>query len=109
MQLLLYPAIRFRFQYGQRAARVAIGQLGNGLDGGFRDIELHAGDAALGIGQGMSEAAFGLRLRYEVRREIAPYIGVEWSRAYGGTARLLRAAGADREGSQIVAGLRVWY
>ncbi len=68
-----------------------------------------ADDPAAGIGEGMSEASVGLRLRYELRREFAPYIGVEWSRAYGGTSALLRAAGEDRDEMNVVAGLRVWY
>ncbi len=68
-----------------------------------------ADDPALGIGEGMSEASFGLRLRYELRREFAPYLGVEWSRAYGNTATLLRAAGRDREELSLVAGMRFWY
>lgn len=68
-----------------------------------------ADDPALGVGEGMSEASFGLRLRYELRREFAPYIGIEWSRAFGGTANLLRAAGEDQHESRIVGGLRFWY
>jgi copper resistance protein B len=66
-------------------------------------------DPAVGVGQGLNEASFGLRLRYEFRREIAPYLGVEWSRAYGATANLLRTAGKDREELSVVAGLRFWY
>ncbi len=68
-----------------------------------------ADDPALGVGEGMSEASFGLRLRYELRREFAPYVGVEWVRAFGGTADLLRAAGEDQQESRVVAGLRFWY
>ncbi len=66
-------------------------------------------DPALGIGEGLSEAGFGLRLRYEFRREFAPYVGVEWSQAFGGTAALLGAAGREREEVNVVAGLRFWY
>lgn len=68
-----------------------------------------ADDLALGVGQGMSAASFGLRLRYEVLREFAPYVGVEWTRAFGGTAALLRAAGDDAHETRVVAGLRFWY
>jgi copper resistance protein B len=68
-----------------------------------------ADDQEFGVGQGFSETAFGLRLRYEIRREFAPYVGVEWSRAYGNTAMLLHAAGQDREELSVVAGLRFWY
>jgi copper resistance protein B len=68
-----------------------------------------ADDPALSIGDGVSEAVLGLRLRYELRREFAPYIGVEWSSAFGGTADLLRAAGEKPEETRVVAGLRFWY
>ena len=63
----------------------------------------------LQIGKGFSEASFGLRLRYEVLREFAPYLGVEWTRAYGNTANLLRSAGVDAADTRVVAGLRFWY
>lgn len=68
-----------------------------------------ADDVAAGIGQGFSDTSVGLRLRYEVRREFAPYLGVEWSRAYGATARLQGRQGKEREDLTVVAGLRVWY
>lgn len=68
-----------------------------------------ADDAQMRIGEGPGKASFGLRLRYEIRREFAPYLGVEWERAYGATAALLRAAGDEREHLRVVAGLRFWY
>ena len=66
-------------------------------------------DAANGIGSGLSTAEFGLRLRYEVRREFAPYVGVVWSRQFGGTADLARAANEDVSDVQFVAGVRAWF
>ncbi|REJ74567.1 MAG: hypothetical protein DWQ36_20695 [Acidobacteria bacterium] len=51
----------------------------------------------------------GLRLRHEIRRELAPYVGVEWSRLLSGTADLARDAGAEVEATRVVAGLRFWY
>ena len=68
-----------------------------------------ADDTELLLGEGVSEASFGLRLRYEWRRELAPYLGVEWARSYGSTAALLRAAGEERSDTRVVAGLRFWY
>jgi copper resistance protein B len=44
-----------------------------------------------------------------MRREIAPYLGVVWSQRFGGTADLVRAAGASSDDVQFVAGLRVWF
>jgi copper resistance protein B len=57
------------------------------------------------IGSGLSDIEAGLRLRYEVRRELAPYVGVHWVRRFGETADL---AGDDSE-IRFVAGVRVWF
>ena len=62
-----------------------------------------------GIGAGLSAAETGLRLRYEVRREFAPYVGVVWERAYGGTADFRRAESGDVDDTRIVAGVRIWF
>mgnify|MGYP006144074463 CR=1 FL=1 len=66
-------------------------------------------DAANGVGRGLAELEAGLRLRYEVRREIAPYIGVEWSRHLGDTADRVRDAGGEVSHSAAVMGVRLWY
>jgi copper resistance protein B len=60
------------------------------------------------IGAGLSSADVGLRLRYEVRREIAPYAGVLWSRRFLGTADAWEAAGREVADTRLVAGLRIW-
>lgn len=61
------------------------------------------------LGSGLSDLTAGLRLRYEFRREFAPYIGIEWVGKYGGTADLARAAGNDTKETRYVAGLRFWF
>lgn len=66
-------------------------------------------DRLRGMGTGLTNAEFGLRLRYEIRRQFAPYIGVTWSRKFGSTATLARESGDDRKTLQAVIGLRVWY
>ena len=66
-------------------------------------------NAERGIGAGVSMFEGGLRLRYELRREIAPYIGVTWHDAFGDTARLAEAAGDTMGGRRLVAGLRLWF
>jgi copper resistance protein B len=66
-------------------------------------------DAKLGIGSGLSDIELGLRLRYEIRREFAPYIGVNWSKLYGNTADFARVAGQDTSEAQWVIGLRAWF
>jgi copper resistance protein B len=66
-------------------------------------------DAGRGTGSGLSAMNAGLRLRYEFTRQFAPYIGVEWKRAFGDTARLRRAAALDVADMRLVAGVRTWF
>lgn len=63
----------------------------------------------LNTGSGITHAELGLRLRYEIRREFAPYIGVSYERGLGGTATLLRASGEDVESATFLVGLRTWF
>lgn len=66
-------------------------------------------DPENGIGKGLSNVTAGLRLRYELTRQFAPYIGVEWTGAYGETADLRRAASAKARDTRFVAGVRLWF
>jgi copper resistance protein B len=66
-------------------------------------------DPERGIGAGLSTTDAGFRLRYEWRREFAPYIGVTWDRKWGTTADLADAAGEQRGGARLAAGLRLWF
>ena len=66
-------------------------------------------DAARGTGAGLDSLEAGLRLRYEIRREFAPYVGWVWQRRYGDGADLARAHGEPVEDGRLVAGLRVWF
>ncbi|CRQ92647.1 Copper resistance protein B precursor [Pseudomonas aeruginosa] len=61
-------------------------------------------DPARGIGSGLADSELGLRLRYEIRREFAPYIGVTWNRSYGNSAELARALGATAHAYQVDVG-----
>ena len=61
------------------------------------------------IGSGLSDVEAGLRLRYELRREFAPYVGLSWERRFGDTARFARAAGERAGGTAFVAGIRTWF
>ncbi len=62
-----------------------------------------------GVGSGLSTAELGARLRYEVKREFAPYIGIDWTRSVGETADFARADGEDPSAVSFVAGLRLWF
>jgi copper resistance protein B len=74
------------------------------------EVELFGkSDPERGIGAGLSTIDGGLRLRYEFRRELAPYIGVTWNWKYGNTARFAEAAGEDESPAQFVTGVRLWF
>jgi copper resistance protein B len=66
-------------------------------------------DPARGLGRGLTDVQFGLRLRYEIRREFAPYVGVQFVQRVGATADLARTAGRVVFDRQFVAGLRIWF
>jgi copper resistance protein B len=66
-------------------------------------------DKARGLGSGLSDISAGIRLRYEFRREFAPYIGVEWNNQFGDTKDLTRARGEDPNDARLVLGLRFWF
>ncbi len=63
----------------------------------------------LGIGSGLSNIELGLRLRYEFAREFAPYVGVNWERSFGDTARYARTAGDKPSATSLVMGIRFWF
>lgn len=68
-----------------------------------------ADDHARGIGSGLSTLEAGLRLRYEITRRFAPYLGVVHERAFGATADYRRDAGDGARDTRVVAGVRVWF
>jgi len=63
----------------------------------------------LGIGPGFSSLGFSGRLRYEVRREIASYIGISWKTMTGGSRDIARADGEPRDVTRFMAGVRLWF
>lgn len=74
------------------------------------EVEASASDVPeLGLGSGLSHVEAGLRLRYEIAKEFAPYVGVEWSRELGGTADFTRALGGEPEHTRFVIGLKAWF
>lgn len=66
-------------------------------------------DEEVGAGSGLSNIELGLRLRYEIRREFAPYIGINWERVYGNTADFARDEGVEISETQFVVGVRAWF
>lgn len=74
------------------------------------EVNVHSkNDMSAGVGSGLSDIELGLRLRYEIKREFAPYIGVNWIRKYGNTADLATLAGEDKADIQFVLGIKAWF
>ncbi len=65
-------------------------------------------DPARRIGSGLSSIDTGLRLRYEITRKFAPYVGVTYEGKFGGTADFARDEGAQANEVRFTAGLRLW-
>lgn len=65
--------------------------------------------ALLGIGAGLDQIEVGARLRYEIAREFAPYVGIEQSWRTGRSASLARARGEDPSTTSFIAGIRFWF
>lgn len=66
-------------------------------------------DHPTGIGSGFTTLETGLRLRYEITREVAPYIGVNWERKLGNTEDLARDDGEEYDSFAIVAGVKLLF
>nr|WP_232307013.1 copper resistance protein B [Sphingomonas sp. Y57] len=94
---------RVEAEYDQRITNQLILQPRLEVDFSAQDIP------AIHVGSGLSSAGAGLRLRYEVVPEFAPYIGVEYERRFGRTARYARAEGEHVGGWALVAGVRLWF
>jgi copper resistance protein B len=75
----------------------------------FETYAAFSENRTFGVGSGLNYIEPGLRLRYEIRRELAPYVGLVWLRRLGGTARLARGNGQDAGDLALVVGLRVWH
>nr|WP_057456867.1 copper resistance protein B [Pseudomonas syringae] len=66
-------------------------------------------DPQRGNGSGLSTSEFGLRLRYEITPQFAPYVGVSWDRSYGKTADYARKDDEDTQDARLVVGVRMWF
>lgn len=66
-------------------------------------------DLEVGIRRGVFDSVAELRLRYEFRREFAPYVGLSWGGDFGDTARVVERGGDDPRGWAVVFGLRGWF
>jgi copper resistance protein B len=74
------------------------------------EVEWYGQDEpARGLASGLARSEGGLRLRYEIRRELAPYVGLVSERRYGGSEDLARAAGDEPHDTGFVAGVRLRF
>ena len=74
------------------------------------EVNLSAQDIPeLGIGSGIDNIELGLRLRYEIAREFAPYVGIEQEWKLGGSRDYALAAGEDASVTNYVVGVRFWF
>lgn len=94
---------RFEAEYDQRLTQKLILQPNVEFDLAAQDVP------ELGTGSGLSTGEIGLRLRYEIIPEFAPYVGVKYERAFGNTADFARARGHDVGGWSFLVGLRSWF
>ena len=94
---------RVEAEYDQRLTQRLILQPRLEMDVSASDIP------ELEIGSGLTSVEAGLRLRYEFRKELAPYVGVEWSRAFGDTADYIEARGGEADDIRFVVGLKAWF
>ncbi|WP_262423543.1 copper resistance protein B [Brevundimonas denitrificans] len=94
---------RVEAEYDQRITRRLILQPRFELEASASDIP------ELGLGSGLTHVEAGVRLRYEIAKEFAPYVGVEWSRDLGDTADLTRALGGEPEHTRFVIGIKAWF
>jgi copper resistance protein B len=62
-----------------------------------------------GVGSGFNDLELGLRLRYEVSREFAPYLGVSWTKLFGDTAKFAEEEGESSNDVKFVAGVRLMF
>ena len=63
----------------------------------------------LGVGAGLTDVEAGVRLRYDIAREFAPYLGVQYERAFGETRDFRRDEGEAAGGWSFLAGIRMWF
>jgi len=94
---------RIEGEYDQKLTQRLILQPRAGLELAAQDI------AEREIGAGVTKFETGLRLRYEIAREFAPYVGVGYETKLGETRSMARAAGDDPDGLKLLLGLRAWF
>lgn len=76
------------------------------------ELELNAytrNNVAQNIGSGLSNMNLGLRVGYEIRREFAPYIGINWTQKFGKTKKFAKTSGTNAQDTQFLLGVSMWF
>ena len=94
---------RFEAEHDMRLTQKLILQPAAEIDIAMQDVP------ELGIGGGIEKIELGARLRWQVGRKFAPYLGVHWERKLGRTADFARAAGDKVSGTSLLFGIRTWF
>ena len=95
--------VRAEFEYELMLTQRLILQPRFELNGSFSE------NKDIGLQRGVNSTELGLRLRYEVHREFAPYIGVSWLQKYAATADAARSEGEPTHNTALVVGIRAWF
>lgn len=94
---------RIEAEYDQKITQSLILQPRIELEAAAQDISVR------GLGRGLTKIEPGLRLRYEIAPEFAPYLGIEYEAKLGRTADFARAAGEDPDALRVLVGVRAWF
>jgi copper resistance protein B len=74
------------------------------------EINLYSkNDPSRGIGSGLSDLDTGLRVRYEITRKFAPYVGLTYEKKFGRTAKYVSASGEKTDALRLAIGVRAWF
>ena len=94
---------RIEAEYDQKITQSLILQPRIELEAAAQDISVR------GLGRGLTKIEPGVRLRYEIAPEFAPYLGIEYESKLGRTADFARAAGEDPDALRVLVGVRAWF
>ena len=94
---------RFTASYDQLITQRWVIQPRIDLNAAFQD------DTKRNVAAGFNDIELSLRLRYDIRRQFSPYVGVTWRRVLGNTADLVRRSGEQISTTAVVFGLRAWF
>ena len=100
---LLDVSFRFAASYELLFTQRLIGQFRFETNVAIQEVE------EFGVGRGWNDVDLGFRLRFEINRQFAPYLGVSWNQRLFETAALAKREGESPTSLVGLAGLRFWF